>query len=685
LKTQPRIYWFLMFMLLTAVGNGQEIFIGQFEADDYGDWQVSGDAFGPGPVNTPLPGLRPVEGFLGMGYVNSVHGGEASKGVLMSPSFVIERDYINFLVGGGYHPGGRLVKKPVDFWGDEVCVNLLVDPGVVPYTFDLLTTHHNRLAVGDHVVLRTKTGDGLASDGGVEMKWASWDVRSMRGKSARIRIVDNFAGPDGFICVDQIFQGDQPNADILSSPDLIRRADENVKRAKAKAPPRRGYHYQSRVFGFGGHTVYYHDGYYHLFYIYNPFGDRRDIFSHNFWAHARSKDLVYWEDLPPAIWPSEENGEFYCASGAVAVGDDGVPRIFYTSRSSERAMDQMAAVGDQEWVTWRKYKTNPVITNTPENPMTHGTDCALFKHENRWYMILGGGQFFGEEYKGCFSLYGSWDLIHWDFLSVPYVAETRGWEEPDMFPLGDKWVVAAEPFGPSQYFVGNFDWDKYKFTPEFQDYLDYAGVADHDPTQGDMHKFTGHFIFCETLEDGDGRRIGFGIGPVGLSLPRIFELRPDGRLGQRPVPELEKLRREHVGQSNIKLTDESRRVIGIEGDLLEIKVEFEPGGAEEFGLKVRCSQDGSRFVRIACDGEYLEVAGDKTPAKLMEGEQTLRLQVFLDKHSLEVFANDWVVYTESISVPPTDLGVEVFSNAGTTSVKSLDVWRLDSIWSDENE
>jgi len=74
------------------------------------------------------------------------------------------------------------------------------------------------------------------------------------------------------------------------------------------------------------------------------------------------------------------------------------------------------------------------------------------------------------------------------------------------------------------------------------------------------------------------------------------------------------------------------------------------------------------------------VAGDKTPARLMDGEETLRLHLFLDKNALEIFANDWVVYTESMSAPPTDLGVEVFSSGGTTTVNRLDIWNMASIW-----
>jgi beta-fructofuranosidase len=676
----------IFFFLLPSSLPADTIMIADFESGNFDNWKVSGTAFGPGPANSTPPGQDHVSGYIDEYYANSHHGGVGTKGVITSPAFVIEKDYINFLSGGGYHPRDLSVKMPVDFWGDEACVTLVVDPTPFPYGPETLFKGHNNLRVGDnHVELRSRTGHGLNLDGSLELEWETWDVRSMKGRTAWIRIVDNCDKPGGFICADQIFQADHPMRDIQRNDEILRLANENVRRAEAETPLKRGFHFTPPVFGLGGHTMTFANGMYHLFYIYHPFLDKKHNNARGFWRYARSRDLVYWEHMPVIMWPSEELGSFVCASGKAVMGDDGYPYIIYTSRSSERGMDQMAARGSKDWVHWRKHPGNPVVTTAPPNPMTHETDNAVFKYKDSWYMVIGGGQFFkegGEQvYKGCFSLYRSADLNEWEFLGVPFVAETKGWEEPDMFPLDDKWIVVAEPFGPSRYYVGDFDWENIKFKPERQDFLDYAGVAGHDHKKHMMHDFTGHYIFCDALEDDKGRRILVGIGPGGLALPRVVSLRPDGKLNQKPPVEFEKLRGNHDRASGFVINNATRRFNKIRSDLLEIKVEFEPDSADEFGLKVRCSGDGSRFVRIACDGEFLEVAGDKTPARLMEGETSLRLHVFLDMHRLEVFANDWVVYTESMTaIPPTDLAVEVFSDGGKTRVKTLDIWKLASIW-----
>ena len=59
-----------------------------------------------------------------------------------------------------------------------------------------------------------------------------------------------------------------------------------------------------------------------MFYQHNPYGDRWDWMH---WGHARSQDLVHWEHLPIALWPSVERGENHCFSGSGYIMENGIP------------------------------------------------------------------------------------------------------------------------------------------------------------------------------------------------------------------------------------------------------------------------------------------------------------------------------------------------------------------------
>src|SRR5262245_43690265 len=83
-----------------SVAPNESVFA-DFEGEGWGEWQVTGDAFGSGPARGTLANQQAVSGFLGAGLVNSYVGGDKSTGTLTSPEFTITKPYLNFLIGGG--------------------------------------------------------------------------------------------------------------------------------------------------------------------------------------------------------------------------------------------------------------------------------------------------------------------------------------------------------------------------------------------------------------------------------------------------------------------------------------------------------------------------------------------------------------------------------------------------------
>jgi len=139
-----------------------------FEGRSIYEWSVTGKAFGDSPSHSSEAGRKEATGYLGRGLGSSVAGGKEAKGTLKSPPFTIERNCINFLIGGGNHPR-------------ETCVNLVVSGRVV----------------------RTATGRNSR-----HMLWTGWDVSEYKGQEAHLSIVDERSDRWGFIHVDHVMFSD---------------------------------------------------------------------------------------------------------------------------------------------------------------------------------------------------------------------------------------------------------------------------------------------------------------------------------------------------------------------------------------------------------------------------------------------------------------------------------------------
>ncbi|WP_035840194.1 glycoside hydrolase family 32 protein [Kitasatospora azatica] len=150
--------------------------LADFEGSTYsspvGDWTTTGTAFGTGPAQGTLPGQQQVSGYLGHGLVNSYLSGDSSTGTLTSPTFTIDKKYLDFLIGGGDHPASS---------DAPTAVELVVDGKVV----------------------RSATGTDNEA-----LNWASWDLSALQGKQAQIKVVDDDTGGWGHLNLDQVVLSD---------------------------------------------------------------------------------------------------------------------------------------------------------------------------------------------------------------------------------------------------------------------------------------------------------------------------------------------------------------------------------------------------------------------------------------------------------------------------------------------
>lgn len=459
----------------------------------------------------------------------------------------------------------------------------------------------------------------------------------------------------------------------------------------------------------------YFEGEYHLFYQHHPYGT---TWGPMHWGHAVSTDLVSWEHLPIALEPDEYGAIF--SGSAVVDGRDssgffggrpGFVAIFThhdtvpgTDRVRQR---QSLAYSADSGRSWTKYAGNPVLEN---ERFADFRDPKVFRHEpsGEWVMILASGQ--------TVCIYRSSDLKNWKFASEfgEGVGSHDGvWECPDLFPLsvdGDasnvKWVLLVSigdspslPEGSrTQFFTGSFD--------------GYAFVGDEASSQArwlDYGRDNYAGVSWSDIPERDGRRIYIGwmsnwkyanLTPTegwrgAMTLPRqvLLETGPEGgiRLVQRPVVELEKLRWPVLKLKDASGEETKKRLSELRMASYEMAIEIGFAGLKLFGLKVRVSPEQETVIGYDPDSKELFV--DRTRAGRsdfhpefagrhgvgLEGiDGLLRLRIFVDRCSVEVFADDGrAALTDLIFPDPDALGMDIFGLETGGTVRSLEVYLLE--------
>ena len=414
-------------------------------------------------------------------------------------------------------------------------------------------------------------------------------------------------------------------------------------------------------------------GEYHLFFQHNPSGIN---WGNMTWGHAVSRDLVHWKQLPHAIHP-DELGTIFSGSGVVdwsntggfQTGDEAVLVNFYTSAGNHAPepvpFTQSIAYSNDRGRSWIKYEGNPVI----EHIVASNRDPKVIWHEptEKWVMALYLD-------KNDYTLFGSTNLKEWTRLSDLEIPDT---ECPDIFELavdGDpdntKWVFWG---AAGKYYVGNFDGTT--FTPE-----------------GDAHRadYGANFYAAQTWSDvpeSDGRRIQIawmnGSNPPDMpfnqqmSFPCNLTLRTTAegiRLHREPVAEIENIHAYTHAWSDLTLTPDEDPLAGLTGELFDIRAEIALNDASAVGFKIR-GQD----IRYDVSEQQLTFLERSGPVSPQDGN--IRLQILVDRISIEAFGNDGELSMTSYFLPDLDnADIGVYAEGGDATLVSLKVHELKSSW-----
>ncbi len=310
--------------------------------------------------------------------------------------------------------------------------------------------------------------------------------------------------------------------------------------------------------------------------------------------------------------------------------------------------------------------------------------------------------------------YTSPDLKNWASASgfgLGYGSIAGVWETPDLFKLpvdggpNTRWVLSVgvgngAPAGGTgiQYFVGNFDGKTFTSENPKQTILWADFGADFYAAQDWNNAPDGHHIWTAWMNNWTyAQNIPTSTWRGALTLPRELALitTPQGiRLVQRPITELQRLRGEHWGWQDQTIPVGDHLLDGADGDALEISADFQVDAAthaDRFGLRVRVGKDEYTTIGYAMKNQMLFVdrgqSGqvDFSPnftkihtVKMEPAAGMIRLHIFVDRASVEVFGNDGLVTITDQIFPASDsLGVATFSDGGQVLLKSLEIYKLE--------
>ncbi|MDF2505461.1 GH32 C-terminal domain-containing protein [Clostridium sp.] len=455
----------------------------------------------------------------------------------------------------------------------------------------------------------------------------------------------------------------------------------------------------------------YYEGEYHLFYQYYPDGKE---WGPMHWGHAVSTDLVHWTELPIALYPDAIGTMF---SGS-AVVDENNTTGFFTNTPEKKGLvaiyttdnngvqQQNVAYSTDKGRTWTKYTGNPVI-KTADDPLKDGAfrDPKVFwdKDAKKWMMVLAGGPL---------RFFSSSDLKTWKAEAMQPEIQT---ECPDIFQLKvegtneSKWVLSE---GGRYYRIGDFKEvnGKWTFVPE-SDRISMNFGKDSYAAQTYNNTPDGRTIMINWMNTWDNycKALSAITDPYNGSFTLQHELKlkknSDGqvRLVQEPIQEYNGLRLAPTVINNATVSGTGNVLQGVTGKQTEIDAEFTPGiSTTDVGFKLRVGNNQETVVNYNIASKKVSVDRSKsgkiptengnryyesdlfkaveTGDMSMTSDGKVKLRIFLDWSSIEVFGNDGEVTGASLIFPDdTSTGMETYSKGGDSKA-NITLYPINSIW-----
>lgn len=356
------------------------------------------------------------------------------------------------------------------------------------------------------------------------------------------------------------------------------------------------------------------------------------------WGHATSTDLVHWKEGSIALYPRQFDD--WCFSGSAIVDTHNTsefqqgsePPIVVAYTSTGRG--ECIAYTNDHGKTWAEYAGNPVIKHPGAIPGLSGTSREnTGSSPSMMKQAANKALRFTPRRTSRTGPIKARSLVS---SSAPTCSSCRSTETPQT-----RWVLYA---ADGKYVLGDFDGRAFHVT---------SGKEKLQVWQGNFYAAQSY----SNIPDQRRIQIGWANGATfpgmpfnqQMTVPVQLTLRSVDhgiRLFAQPVRELSSLRGPKHEWTDLTFASHEDPLHELKGDLFEITVDFSPDRSEALGLDLRGTQ-------LVYDGLRKELVCRDVRAPLSPQDGRVRLQVFLDRGSIEAFGNDGRI-AMSVAVVPED-------------------------------
>lgn len=454
------------------------------------------------------------------------------------------------------------------------------------------------------------------------------------------------------------------------------------------------------------------------------------------WGHAISDDIVYWRDLPYAIYPKASP---FCFSGGTCVDHENhrVIAAFYGYTGYDldtgyKCGIVIATSSDPLLLNWTQVNDgNPVIPDRdapcwvpPDTPPVKDQkpyqvfDAYIWKENGTYYLLTGGytpDPITKRRFRQVYMFRTQDDtLCNWEFVK-PFLRNDIFKEVgddgacPHFVPIGENRYLFAHYShrGVPKYLIGIYDTVNLEFTPfsggrftsGYQNLVAPSAFSCPD-------KSVAVIFNCQEQHNHDGWS---GI----MTLPRRLTLggQWQDELYQEPFADLAVLHDQHIEYSDLQLKDNELFVLpevsgkAYEFDInincsempqtFEIEVLRSPNGEETTKISIFKAKGGMYAIlpftsdsvimldasHSSSDSQTIPLPPEVAPL-VKDNTDDLKLKIFVDKSIVEVFVNGkQCVCQRAYPMREDSTSIALRSRSGDCIVERVDFWTMKSIYS----